>query len=168
MISGRCTLNDSTNNNENVVITPRKKKSLNQADSCNVTPPKQRKEDIEKLLRSPSTPSSLLKKLNIGIPESKNSEKEKLEPKQLFEDKNVYRCARKALHSTIPASLPCREDQLLELKMYVMEHIAEEKSGTIYISGPPGTGKTASLSTILYDPQVITLFFLTDVSLNFM
>ncbi|GJQ76335.1 Cdc6 [Trypoxylus dichotomus] len=150
------TVNADNVNNEDKSMTPRKKKTASEVGALNVTPPKQRKQ--ESSLKSPSTPSTLLKNLKISSPNAKLNAEEKLEPKNLFEDKNIYQSARKALHSTIPAYLPGREEQLLELKNYIREHLNTKISGTVYISGPPGTGKTATLSTILNDYEVHTNF----------
>lgn len=60
----------------------------------------------------------------------------------------------RALHSTAPMSLPCRDDKLSELRMFLETHLCNKTSGTLYISGPPGTGKTASLNFVLSDPKV--------------
>ncbi|KAK9688261.1 AAA domain [Popillia japonica] len=81
---------------------------------------------------------------------------EKLEPKKLFDNRNIYQNARKALHSTVPICLPGREGQLLDLKLFILQHCSAKESSTVYVSGPPGTGKTASLSIILNDAEVCT------------
>ncbi|KAI4467517.1 cell division control protein 6-related [Holotrichia oblita] len=145
----------SSHSNENKLVTPRKAKATNVDDINSITPPKLKKHN-EDYLKSPTTPSSLLKKLSINSPQSKLHENEKLEPKKLFEDKNIYQNARKALHSTAPVHLPGREEQLLDLKVFILQHCSTKESSTIYISGPPGTGKTASLSIILNDDEVCT------------
>ncbi|KRT85677.1 AAA protein [Oryctes borbonicus] len=143
-------ISNDTSNTEYKLVTPRKTKSTSKLDASNVTPPKQKREDS---LKSPLTPSTLLKNLNISSPKAKSNTIEKFEPKKLFEQ-NIYQDARKALHSTIPMCLPGREDQLLELKSFALEHLNTKTAGTMYISGPPGTGKTALLSIILNDPEI--------------
>ena len=45
----------------------------------------------------------------------------------------------------------CREEQLATLTDYLRSHISQNKPGSLYISGAPGTGKTACLSHILDD-----------------
>lgn len=67
---------------------------------------------------------------------------------------NFYRNARKALHSSLPSCLPGREEQLKELRNFIKSHLDESTSGSMYVSGPPGTGKTASLSIILEEKEV--------------
>lgn len=67
---------------------------------------------------------------------------------------NSYRNARKALHVGVPNSLPGREKELNVLRNFIKGHIENCSSGSMYVSGPPGTGKTASLSIILQEKVV--------------
>ena len=78
-------------------------------------------------------------------------------PKQLFTI-NKYCNARKALHSSTPENLPGREAELLELENFIQSHKEEKSSGSLYVSGPPGTGKTASLSKIMSKPEYKSVF----------
>lgn len=70
----------------------------------------------------------------------------------MFLDKFDEAC--KALHSSAPKRLPGREDKLEYIKDYLLKHSRDETSGSLYISGPPGTGKTASINVALSDPEV--------------
>ncbi|XP_055538119.1 cell division control protein 6 homolog [Wyeomyia smithii] len=47
--------------------------------------------------------------------------------------------------------LPERERETEELATYIEDVLAENGSGSLYISGPPGTGKTATLTKIITD-----------------
>ncbi|XP_053686835.1 cell division control protein 6 homolog [Sabethes cyaneus] len=47
--------------------------------------------------------------------------------------------------------LPERERETEELATYIEDVLAENGSGSLYISGPPGTGKTATLTKIISD-----------------
>lgn len=80
-----------------------------------------------------------------------------LPPKKLFTP-NKYCDARKALHSSAPESLPGREGELAELENFIQLHLKEGSSGSLYVSGPPGTGKTASLSQIMSKPKYKSSF----------
>jgi len=93
-----------------------------------------------------------------------NDKEEKLTPKRLFElhsseseenlakllsVSNKYQDARKALHSAVTEDLPGREEELVKLHEFLDNHLEKETSASLYISGPPGTGKTASLFKIM-------------------
>lgn len=135
--------------------TPKKKRSLtavNELEAISqVTPPKQRKSNDNSLF----SPSSLLEKLELNSPPPKEN---KSKPKKLFESETIYQSARKALHSTVPVQMPGRENEHKQLRDFIKCHLMNKTSGTLYVSGPPGTGKTASLSTILQQPDIITEF----------
>ncbi|KAH8556513.1 P-loop containing nucleoside triphosphate hydrolase protein [Umbelopsis sp. PMI_123] len=62
----------------------------------------------------------------------------------------AYERARERLHvSAVPDSLPCRELEFEEIMAHV-ETAIEEGTGTcIYISGVPGTGKTATVLEVI-------------------
>lgn len=107
------------------------------------SPPKQRKGQL-----SPLTPSTLIGRLNLS-----SEDRENLQPRRLFES-NRYQNARLALHSSETEDLPGRENELVKLQEFLQKHLEEETSGSLYISGPPGTGKTASLSKIMQQPEL--------------
>lgn len=50
--------------------------------------------------------------------------------------------------------LTSREMEIERLENFLNEHLENEESASIYVSGQPGTGKTASLSYILQQPKV--------------
>ena len=57
-----------------------------------------------------------------------------------------FQIARMRLHvSSIPSSLPCREEVFSQVYSHLEAAIAEGSGSCIYISGTPGTGKTATV-----------------------
>ncbi|KAJ2807708.1 Origin recognition complex, subunit 1 [Coemansia guatemalensis] len=59
---------------------------------------------------------------------------------------SVYEAARSQLHvAAVPDTLPCREDEFAEIYGHLYTAIEERNSMCIYISGVPGTGKTATV-----------------------
>ncbi|KAG0138536.1 P-loop containing nucleoside triphosphate hydrolase protein [Tuber indicum] len=75
-----------------------------------------------------------------------------------------YALARHRLHvSTLPPSLPCREAEFTEVYTHLSAAIAEGTGSCIYISGTPGTGKTATVREVISQLQyLVTLEELDD------
>lgn len=64
---------------------------------------------------------------------------------------------RRALHSSHPENLLCREDEIVEISSFLQSHLTKGKPGSLYISGAPGTGKTACLTKIMFEMKVSML-----------
>ncbi|PLB43846.1 origin recognition complex subunit Orc1 [Aspergillus steynii IBT 23096] len=61
-----------------------------------------------------------------------------------------YRQARNLLHvSTVPTSLPCRKNEFDTVYTHLSSAIMEGTGTCIYISGTPGTGKTATVREVV-------------------
>ncbi|XP_046412210.1 cell division control protein 6 homolog [Neodiprion fabricii] len=141
-------------NTTDKVSTPKKNNTDGKSDhSCGngATPPKQKK--IEESF-SPSTPSSMLGLLDL---ECVVEDVEKTQAKRLLKS-SKFQSARKALHSSVSANLPGREKELTELREFISHRLKDFSSGSLYVSGPPGTGKTASLSKIMLEPEFKAAF----------
>ncbi|KAG1657258.1 Origin recognition complex subunit 1 [Nymphon striatum] len=64
--------------------------------------------------------------------------------------KNSLEEARKRLHvSCLPDSLPCRENEFSDIYSFVEEKLLDKTGGCMYISGVPGTGKTATVREVM-------------------
>ncbi|PSK37473.1 hypothetical protein B9Z65_2215 [Elsinoe australis] len=58
--------------------------------------------------------------------------------------------ARSTLHvSAVPTSLPCRESEFSQIYTHLESAISTSTGSTIYISGTPGTGKTATVREVV-------------------
>ena len=58
--------------------------------------------------------------------------------------------AQRRLHvSAVPSCLPCREEEFAEIIGYVESKLQEGTGGCYYISGVPGTGKTATVMEVI-------------------
>lgn len=65
-------------------------------------------------------------------------------------DDNNFQQARKRLHvSAIPKSLPCREKEFSEIYGFLEGNLLDESGGCMYVSGTPGTGKTATVTEVI-------------------
>ena len=61
-----------------------------------------------------------------------------------------YQQARSTLHvSSVPTSLPCRENEFSTVYSHLSAAIFEGTGACIYISGTPGTGKTATVREVV-------------------
>ncbi|XP_038049563.1 origin recognition complex subunit 1-like [Patiria miniata] len=62
----------------------------------------------------------------------------------------VLEHARARLHvSAVPDSLPCREHEFDDIYTFVRSKILDGTGGCMYISGVPGTGKTATVTEVM-------------------
>ncbi|XP_077390771.1 origin recognition complex subunit 1 isoform X2 [Festucalex cinctus] len=63
---------------------------------------------------------------------------------------NILEVARTRLHvSSVPESLPCREKEFQDIYSFVESKIIDGTGGCMYISGVPGTGKTATVHEVI-------------------
>ncbi|GFO32579.1 cell division control protein 6 homolog [Plakobranchus ocellatus] len=61
----------------------------------------------------------------------------------------MYQSAKRCLHTAKPDRLIGRDKEIRELEDFVSERLEDMTSGSLYISGPPGTGKTAVISHVV-------------------
>lgn len=138
--------------------TPCKGKLRSTADLENVTPPKQAKceKSSNDIPSKSSSPSSLFQdlELNSHSPTGIHSLDNETYTASNRTRKSIYQSARKALYSSAPKTIPGRENELKELNTFITKHVEQGTSGSLYISGSPGTGKTATLSLILHAEEI--------------
>lgn len=64
---------------------------------------------------------------------------------------SVLEEARLRLHvSAVPESLPCREQEFHDIYNFVESKLLDHTGGCMYISGVPGTGKTATVHEVIH------------------
>ncbi|XP_074640064.1 uncharacterized protein LOC141898133 [Tubulanus polymorphus] len=141
-------LQDSTVNSDNVLVSPRKnerEENLLYPQSPRRTPRK----------RAPG--SSLLsptKSARRSLINKSGSPAVKLTPKTLKlakQDVECYQSAKKLLHTAIPDRILCRESEVKTINEFVNEHVDKKQPGSLYVSGAPGTGKTAVITKLIDD-----------------
>lgn len=54
----------------------------------------------------------------------------------------------------IEPSMPCRENEIRELQKFLSGNLSSKTPSSMYISGLPGTGKTAALTHVLENQKV--------------
>ncbi|NP_001081844.1 cell division cycle 6 S homeolog [Xenopus laevis] len=73
---------------------------------------------------------------------------------QLFKQEgSCYQKAKHALNTAIPERLLARESETAFIKTFLTSHVSARKAGSLYISGAPGTGKTACLNKLLQESK---------------
>uniref|UniRef100_A0A803T3V6 Origin recognition complex subunit 1 n=1 Tax=Anolis carolinensis TaxID=28377 RepID=A0A803T3V6_ANOCA len=64
---------------------------------------------------------------------------------------NALEEARVRLHvSAVPESLPCREKEFQDICNFIESKLIDRTGGCMYISGVPGTGKTATVHEVIH------------------
>ena len=65
-----------------------------------------------------------------------------------------YQTAKQSLHTAKPDHLVGRDQEVAEITGFLKTHLDKQSAGSLYISGAPGTGKTAALLHIIDDFKV--------------
>ncbi|XP_069490675.1 cell division control protein 6 homolog [Ambystoma mexicanum] len=69
------------------------------------------------------------------------------------QDSTCYQQAKQAFSTAVPDRMLAREGETAAIRQFLKEHISGTKPGSLYISGAPGTGKTACFRRILQDSK---------------
>uniref|UniRef100_A0A3P8S607 Cell division control protein n=1 Tax=Amphiprion percula TaxID=161767 RepID=A0A3P8S607_AMPPE len=146
-------------------------------NGCNLTllgsPPKQSKQTLasprklgfdenspvlarrQLVLNSPQQPpasrsSPRRQETPAGSPVHKNSER-KPPVARLFAEKSRFQGVKQALHTAVPERLLSREAERASIRSFLEEKVLQRHPGSLYISGAPGTGKTACFNCVLQE-----------------
>ncbi|ORY13527.1 P-loop containing nucleoside triphosphate hydrolase protein [Clohesyomyces aquaticus] len=119
--------------------TPRKRRRLNDA----TTPTSTRKNLTPRKFLTPTNKRIVIKKPLEFTPLGTRI----LSPSALA---SPFQIARNQLHvSSVPAALPCREEEFSTVYSHLEAAITDGSGSCIYISGTPGTGKTATVREVV-------------------
>jgi origin recognition complex subunit 1 len=119
--------------------TPRKRRKLNDA----TTPTSTRKSPASRKFLTPTHKRIVIKKQLEFTPLGTRI----LSPSAL---NSPFQIARNQLHvSSVPAALPCREEEFSTVYSHLEAAITDGSGSCIYISGTPGTGKTATVREVV-------------------
>lgn len=61
---------------------------------------------------------------------------------------------KQALHTSLPQRLLSRDGEQAAIRSFLHETLLQKQPGSLYISGAPGTGKTACVKCVLKDMKV--------------
>ncbi|XP_043661911.1 origin recognition complex subunit 1 [Drosophila teissieri] len=97
---------------------------------------------------APMTPSQKMKKIRAGELSPSMQQRTNLSVKD--SSKSELQLAREQLHvSVVPKSLPCREREFENIYAFLEGKIQDQCGGCMYVSGVPGTGKTATVTGVI-------------------
>lgn len=113
-------------------------------NNIEVTPPKQKRYQSHIKTSPDGSATSLILKLKLETP-TKESPKKTL---------SKYQKARKILNTNETQKLPGREKEYDQLMEFLLQNAEKKTSGSLYVSGQPGTGKTACMTKILNDDEI--------------
>ncbi|NXN80221.1 ORC1 protein, partial [Bombycilla garrulus] len=134
---------EEDDDDDDVPCTPEKKTKSSRISS---TPKSSRKS-------ADHTPAKTLKKTPVrGTPRTPRNATPEI-PRRIQaaqEPASVLEEARLRLHvSAVPDSLPCREEEFQDIYNFVESKLIDGTGGCMYISGVPGTGKTATVHEVV-------------------
>ncbi|OCT85017.1 hypothetical protein XELAEV_18023178mg [Xenopus laevis] len=140
-IKETCTPSDSEEENEQEEVPL--KRNVKRGCATPRTPTSSRKTSSRTPNKTPT--SKTLHSATPRIPERNQPVKK---PSNMLEE------ARIRLHvSAVPESLPCREQEYQDVYNFVESKLLDGTGGCMYISGVPGTGKTATVHEVIRSLQ---------------
>lgn len=66
----------------------------------------------------------------------------------------LFAHAKSALNTQQPGKVICRDKEMVQIAAFLNKHIGGKRAGSLYISGAPGTGKTAVIKHMLEQQKV--------------
>uniref|UniRef100_A0A3P9IGN5 Cell division control protein n=1 Tax=Oryzias latipes TaxID=8090 RepID=A0A3P9IGN5_ORYLA len=148
-------------------LSPRKR--TGQENGCNLgsdlqaSPPKQSRPSPRKLGSDENCPVSARRQLIPSSPRQPRRQetptgspvqhhKERRPPvARLFAENSRFQSVKQALHTAVPERLLSREAEQASIRRFLQEKVLQRRPGSLYISGAPGTGKTACLNCVLQE-----------------
>lgn len=76
-------------------------------------------------------------------------------PSFFFHTGSRFQSVKQALHTAVPERLLSRDDERASIRSFLEEKVLQRLPGSLYISGAPGTGKTACLNCVLQEMKVL-------------
>lgn len=133
--------------------TPRKRRKVTPPTTPTAktpkTSPRKNRSPIKDFLRTPT------RKIVIKAPRSTTTLPNRLDGVIEEDTASPHQAARGRLHvSTVPDSLPCRENEFSQIFLALESAINAETGSCIYVSGTPGTGKTATVREVISQLQL--------------
>ncbi|XP_043247797.1 origin recognition complex subunit 1 [Colletes gigas] len=147
--------NTESNSKEEDLIDMYKRTKISLSKKNILTPQRRNnaQKDIQKQLEEVhlSTPKSRPIKCSTLTPSMRERHGTLMKPATPLQE------ARSRLHvSAVPKSLPCREEEFNNIFTFLKGKLEDKSGGCMYISGVPGTGKTATVNEAVRCLQKLT------------
>lgn len=68
----------------------------------------------------------------------------------------VFTHAKQALNTQQPDEVVCRDKEITQIKNFLDIRVNKKNPGSLYISGAPGTGKTAVIKHLLEQEHLVS------------
>ncbi|XP_055838758.1 origin recognition complex subunit 1 [Episyrphus balteatus] len=151
-------------NDDAVMSTPKrgrppKRKDGNEASDEEYSAPKTptRKSPASKHTSPEATQMTPSQKLKLMRSGSLKATIDSRQASKTDRRKSDLQIARERLHvSVVPKSLPCRETEFLNIYTFLEGKIQDQCGGCMYVSGVPGTGKTATVTGVIRELQRVS------------
>ncbi|XP_041996892.1 cell division control protein 6 homolog B-like isoform X2 [Salvia splendens] len=139
-----------------VAVTPRKSRLRSDPDAAIASPLRKSPRLCKEGSPNSSPKIEVIRKclkssLNLsGSPEKKQLSEDFVE-RQTWDprEETQLRAVNEALHlSTAPPNVVCRENEKNQILDFCSKCVKEEKAGSLYVCGCPGTGKTLSMEKV--------------------
>ncbi|RZC42601.1 origin recognition complex subunit 1 [Asbolus verrucosus] len=155
IITGKRKIKTPVKYNADTYISPRKALKVLEHEA-HVTPVKNKllQKEIFSDIKTPKTPKNSPKctpKSTIKlIREGTITPKVQSRSKAIQSENTPLKKARSQLHvSYVPSNLPCREKEYTDILNFLEGKLFDQCGGCMYISGVPGTGKTATVTSVI-------------------
>ncbi|XP_029913437.1 cell division control protein 6 homolog [Myripristis murdjan] len=100
---------------------------------------------------SPSCRASPRRRDALAASPARQSSDKKPPVVRLFAEKSRFQGVKQALHTAVPERLLSREEERASIRSFLEEKVLQRLPASLYISGAPGTGKTACLNCVLQE-----------------
>ncbi|KAM4583838.1 cell division control protein 6 homolog [Odontesthes bonariensis] len=142
-------------------LSPRKRTGDDNGCNLGCSPPKQNRPALaspRKLGFDENSPALARRRLVQTSPRRPcagspvpHSQERRLPVARLFAEKSRFQTVKQALHTAIPERFLSRESEQASIRSFLEEKVLQHRAGSLYISGAPGTGKTACLNCVLQE-----------------
>ncbi|KAK9356889.1 P-loop containing nucleoside triphosphate hydrolase protein [Lipomyces doorenjongii] len=149
-----------------ISTTPQKRRKTNKGDdaTCTGTPKSERQVETP-VKTNPHTPSNKARTMHFAPLTISPLPSRIFKTPAASSPLTPHVSARSRLHAAAaPEALPCREREFEEIHTALESAIIEETGSCIYVSGTPGTGKTATVRSVVRSLKRIFDFRFVEIN----